>query len=628
MIINKVKEVFQASKNTWDRDNWSWFRLYHFLISRRGRRKIITLIKKTFLFIFRAIFRLEKKYLSPYSIWKKRNSPSSSQLNKYKNQQKKFSKRPLISIILPVYNVKAEFLDATISSVLNQVYDNWELCISDDASDKEETINSLKKIQDSDPRIKVDFREVNGHISASSNSALALANGEYIALLDHDDLLSPDALYEMVLAINQHNPDLIYSDEDKVDEDNNRCHPLFKPQWSPDTFLTRNYIGHFLLVKHDLIKKINGFREGIEGSQDYDLLLRLTELTSNIHHIPKILYHWRMHEDSTSSNQDSKLYAFTNGEKALNDAFERRNVKAIAKCLDNAPGYYTTRYEIIHPPKVSIVIPSRNKADILSVCLSSIFELTESIDFEVIVINNNSDESSFFDLINTWKEKVGDQIKCIDDTGGFNFSRLVNNGVKASSGDYVLLLNNDTEVISKNWLHSMVEQAQRSSIGAVGAKLLYFNNTVQHAGVVIGLGEIAAGHTFVGAERDEPGYYNYLKTNINYSAVTAACLMVRKDLYLEVNGFDEEFTVEYNDIDFCLKLIDKGYRNIYLPHVELYHYESLTRGHPMASRKSYKRHKREVGLFQNKWRSYMENDPCYNKNLSKIYTHFDLNIND
>ena len=457
---------------------------------------------------------------------------------------------------------------------------------------------------------------------------MADATGEYVTLLDQDDLLTPDALFKNVKVLNKDQTvDLIYSDEDKVNEKGQRTDPHFKPDWCPDNFLSRNYLGHLLLLRKDILDQINGFRIGFEGSQDYDLMLRYTEHCKNIHHIPEVLYHWRMHDASTASNEEAKPYAFESGVKALEDALDRRGVKGKVALVENLPGFYSIRYEIENPGKVSVIIPSKNLADITNVAIESIFKLTDYPDFEVILISNNSDEQAFFDLAKKWKEKEPERFVFIEDNGSFNFSRLMNNGAKVATGEYLLLLNNDTEIIHADWMTGMVEQAQRESVGAVGVKLLYPNEAVQHAGVVIGLGGVA-GHSFVNHKRTDPGYFYYLKSISNYSAVTAACLMVKRSVFEEVKGFDEGLAVEFNDVDFCLRVKELGLDNVYLPHVELFHYESISRGHPHKTRKSYNQSMKEVQFFSERWDKYIKNDPCYSKHLSLIFTDFRLRVRD
>jgi GT2 family glycosyltransferase len=486
----------------------------------------------------------------------------------------------------------------------------------------------LHSYQDKDSRIKIRFRTENGHISANSNSALELATGEFVTFLDHDDLLTPDALYQNVRILNDdRNIDLLYSDEDKMHDDHMVSEPHFKPDWCPDNFLCRNYIGHLMVIRRSLVVRAGGFRKGFEGSQDYDLLLRVTEITDRIHHIPKVLYHWRMHGGSTSAIESAKPYAFNSGLRALEESLARRGVRGKVSLIENLPGFYMIRYEIIHPGKVSVIMPSRNRADMCETAIDSVFRLTDYPDFELILIDNNSDEPSFFGMVEKWKQKEPERFRYLRDEGGFNFSRLINKGARMAGGTYLLLLNNDTEVIDSDWMTCMVEQAQRESVGAVGVKLLYKSDIVQHAGVVVGLLGLA-GHTFVGAPKDAPGYTYYLKAINNYSALTAACLMIKKADFDKAGGFDELLAVEFNDVDFCLRLLELGKRNVYVPHVTLYHYESVSRGHPHLTSQSYKQHLNDVAIFRQRWQRYIDHDPCYNPNLTLAKGDFTLRMND
>lgn len=560
----------------------------------------------------------------PYEQWRLLNAPREAEFKQYKKDLENFSYQPLISVILPVYNTPVHFLKACINSVLGQIYENWELCIADDASPNPEVKKVLEEYRKKDYRIKIVYRQENGHISQSSNSALELTEGEFCLLLDHDDELSSDCMYEIVKLLNENQElDLIYSDEDKIDENGKHSMPHFKPQWCPDSFLSRNYIGHVVVCRTSILRKIGGFRVGFEGSQDYDMLLRFTEQTQRIGHISKILYHWRIHAASTASVEDVKPYAYEAARKALTEACTRREEEAEIRFLSILRGYYAPRYKLKKEAKISIIIPTKDQADILETCIKSIFEVSTWKNFEVIVISNNSSEKSLFNLLKDYKQRYPSQFNWTECNIPFNFSKLMNEGVKHASGYYYLLLNNDMEVISPNWMEAMLEQAQRKSIGAVGVKLLYYNGTIQHAGVIIGLGGVA-GHAFVGHYKDDPGYFNYLQCINNFSAVTAACLMVAKEKYHQIGGFDEQFEIEFNDVDFCLRLREAGYHNVYIPHVELYHYESLTRGHPHLSKESYNRHIRELSLFKERWQAYINDDPCYSPNLTRGSHDFSL----
>lgn len=581
---------------------------------------------KALRFLWRSIFGGKEVDDHIYAKWLKRNLPSNEALAIFRNQQEEFDFRPLVSVIIPVYNAPMAFLQEAIDSVKCQVYPNWEICMVDDASTDKELQAYLKQLTDSDDRLKINIRKENGHISACSNDAVDLASGEYLAFLDQDDLLTPDALFHMVLALNQDEKAiLLYSDEDKIDRNGERLHPHFKPDYAPHNLLSRNYMGHLVMVQKEAFIQAGKFRLGFEGSQDYDLWLRVVELEGKIAHVPKVLYQWRMHSASTAVNEDAKSYAFENGVKSLNEALARRGIKGSAQHLDGSPGIYRINYRLESSPLISIIIPTKNNTDVLGTCLESLFTRTSYVNFEVILLDNNSDEESLFALLEKWKEAEPTRFKVLKQTYAFNFSKLMNSAAKVAKGEYLVLLNNDTEVIQADWLEVMLGHAMQKNVGAVGVKLLFPNNTVQHAGVVIGIQGLA-GHTFVAADRNEPGYHYYLKAVSNYSAVTAACLMVSSRLFNEVGGFDEALAVEYNDVDFCLKLIEAGYYNLFIPHVELYHYESLTRGHPHANRKVYDRHKKEVKYYTSKWAKYIENDPFYNPNLTRITTYFEPNI--
>ncbi len=631
-MLKELKAKYDWIKNSLSRmmanESMSFHRFMIFITSSKGQKRILNFIWKVIKYIFRKIFRIPHVRTEGYHLWMNAHFPDEVMLAKFKIEIKTFSYQPKISILLPVYNPKPEFLRAAIDSVMSQVYPNWELAISDDCSSDETIRTIISEYTNTDARIKSIFRTSNGHISASSNSALEITTGEYVALLDHDDCLPPDALFHNVKALNENKGiDLLYSDEDKIDEKGKHIDPHFKPDWCPDNFLSRNYLGHLVVIRKALMEKVGGFRVGFEGSQDYDLLLRITEFTKSIHHIPLVLYHWRMHAESTAVNESAKPYAFNSGVKALEEALVRRNIKGTVTLIENLPGFYSIRYKIFKPGKVSVIIPTKDKQDLCKVILESLFNLTNYPDYEVLLIDNNSTEQAFFDFVKEWQTKEPLRFKYIRDTGEFNFSRLMNSGAAAASGTYLLLLNNDTEVLHADWMNALVEQCQFQSNGAIGAKLLYPNNTIQHAGVIIGLGGIA-GHTFVGFDKDAPGYFYYLKCINNYSAVTAACVMVRKNVFDEVGGFEEELAVEFNDVDFCLKLKTKGYNNIYLPHVMLYHYESISRGHPHKTKKSYQQHLTDVAFFKQRWQKYIDYDPCYSPHLSMIFTDFRLRQSD
>jgi len=560
-----------------------------------------------------------------YSQWREKNVPRPADLQKLAETVEIFPYKPSISVIMPVFNPPESFLRDAIESVINQIYPYWELCIADDASTEPHVYELLKSYQAQDDRIKVIFRETNGHISHCSNSALELATGDFVALLDHDDLLTPDALYEIALLVNRHpEADMIYSDEDKVDEKSQLRDPFFKPDWCPESFLSRMYTCHFGVYRRSLVEQIGRFRPGFEGSQDYDLVLRLTEKTSEIFHISKILYHWRIHDRSTAHSLKSKSYAVKAAEKALDDALQRRGEPGKATAIKANPGCYLIRYDIRELKPVTIIIPTRDLGIVLDRCLASIFSKTTYANYEVLVVDNGSTELDTFSVFEHWQTQEPKRFRYQTLNIPFNYSKLNNYGVEQSQSDYLLFLNNDTEVLSSDWLTAMVEQAQRTQVGAVGARLLYSDGTLQHAGVVAGIGGVA-GHSHKHYPGNRSGYFSQVQSINNYAAVTAACLMCRRDVFEQVGGFEEDLAIAFNDIDFCFKILEKGYRNVYLPHVVLYHYESKSRGYEDTPQKQ-ARFQQEVLYMQGKWRNIIANDPCYSPHLTKDREDYSLNL--
>lgn len=532
------------------------------------------------------------------------------------DELKKLKYNPKISIALPVYNVPINYLRECIDSVINQNYKNWELCIADDKSTQENIKETLEEYKNKDDRIKVIYRKQNGNISKATNSAFKIATGEYIALLDNDDVLTSDALYEVAKALNvDKNIDFIYSDEDKLNNDGKRCDPYFKSDWSPDTMLSNNYLCHLSVFKKTLLDKVGGERSEYDGAQDYDLFLRLTEKAKKIHHISKILYHWRIIPGSTSDNIANKSYAVEAGRKAIESALKRRKIKGSVD--SNNDGTYVVNYHI-NNPKVSIILPTRDLAKTVEACLKSIYSKTTYKNYEIILVDNNSQEKETFELFEKYKKKY-DNFKVLRLECDFNFSYINNKAVEEADGDYILLLNNDTEVITKDWLEKMVMYASQPHVGAVGAKLYYPDNTIQHGGIVLGINGLAS-HAYLNETKDYCLSFGKLKAPCNYSGVTAACLMVSKKKYLEVGGLEEELKVNFNDVDFNLKLLEKGYYNVFLPIVELYHYESKSRGLDI-DKKKYEQTKRENSYMVNKWGNKIVNDRFYNINYSKNYVH-------
>ncbi len=531
--------------------------------------------------------------------------------------------KPTISIIMPVYNANLDWLREAVDSIRKQLYPNWELCIADDCSPNPDVRRELEALQKSDQRIHVIFREKNGHISAASNSAMESATGDWLALMDQDDLLPEDALYHIAYTINS-NPKarIIYSDEDKIDETGRRFDPYFKSDWNPDLFLSHNMVSHLGAYQRDLVQRIGGFREGFEGSQDYDLAMRVIETLSpeQIVHVPRILYHWRSHSDSTAQAGSNKNYALLAGQKTLDDHFERTGVAARAELLDF--GMYRTHYALPNDmPLVSLIIPTRNGLSLIKQCINSIVEKTTYTNYEIIIVDNNSDDPDTLAYFAAIKDDK--RIRVLRDERPFNYSALNNAAVEQAKGQYVGLINNDIEVISPNWLSEMLSIASQPGVGAVGAKLWYPDDTLQHGGVIVGLGGVA-GHAHSRIKRTELGYFGRASLIQTLSAVTAACLVIRKDIYNEVGGLDEvNLAVAFNDVDFCLKVQSAGYRNIWTPFAELYHHESATRGLDDAPEKK-RRFMSEVQYMKEIWNTDTWKDPSYNPNLALDQSDFSL----
>ena len=536
------------------------------------------------------------------------------------------------SIVVPVYNSKPEWLEDLFNSVVNQTYGNWQLVLVDDASTNEATKAKLSALAKCEKRVTVIWRESNGHIVHASNDGLKQAKGNFVLFLDHDDCLSPHALNELAHAIKR-NPSakLIYSDEDLMTEGGQRQLPHFKSGWNPDLLLSHNYITHIACYPRHFIEELGGFSEGLDGAQDYDLVLRATaSLTpKEIVHIPKVLYHWRMVEGSTASQASAKNYATVAGLKALQNYMLTKQTGAQV-----SDGSMTNYYSVSWPlpevlPKVSVIIPTKDGLEILKPCIESIVATANYPNLEIVIIDNGSEKAETINYLSslTPKIKQGEDQEQIDvivvkDKGDFNFSRLMNLGASSAEGDMLLLLNNDVEAMAEGWLQAMLRHACREEIGCVGAKLLYPDLTIQHAGVILGLGGYAA-HSHRGLPKDHPGYLGRAQVTQNLSAVTAACLMVRKDVFAAVEGFDESFTVAYNDVDFCLRVAQAGWRNIYVPEAELLHHESKTRGCDSSGDKRL-RFDGEKARLKSRWNQIIEDDPFYNKNLTRSREDFGL----
>ena len=535
--------------------------------------------------------------------------------------------QPLISVLLPVYNPQLDLLEAAIASVRGQIYPRWELCIADDASTDPAIRSCLEKSAAEELRIKAVFRPVNGHIAACSNSALALASGSWCALLDQDDLLAADALARVALEIEvKPGAGLIYSDEDKIDLGGNRSEPYFKPDWNRELFLAQNYVNHLGVFRTDLVRQVGGFREGFEGSQDYDLGLRCIEKLrpGQICHIPRILYHWRKVRGSVAAVADAKPYAIAAARRAIGEHLERSQIRGRVEACPRNPEAHRVCYSLGESsPLVSIVIPTRNQSALLKQCLGSIRERTEYRPFEFVIVDNGSREKEALDFLRLLEEKNAARV--VRDDGPFNFSRLTNAGAAAARGEVLLFLNNDIEAVDRDWLREMVSHAARTEVGAIGARLCYPDGTLQHAGVIVGLGGVA-GHPFAHMPGEHGGYFSRAFLQQNISAVTGACLAVRAELFAKMGRFDEvNLPVSFNDIDFCLRLRAAGYENLWTPYASLVHCESASRGH-QPSREDLVQFVKEAAFMQEKWGAELLHDPFYNPNLSLNLPGFELAV--
>ncbi len=562
-------------------------------------------------------YKSVKELLVEYGQWLKKNSLTPKDIKKMKKEIGHFQYKPTISIIMPIYNVDKPWLEKAIDSVLNQIYPNWELCIADDCSTKGHVKEVLESYKNKDLRIKVKYLLHNQGIALASNEAISLAIGEFIGLLDNDDELAPNALFEVVKLLQTHpNADMIYSDEDKITQEGKRCNPFFKPGWSPDLFLSQMYTCHFGVYRKRHIDEIGGFRKGFDGSQDYDLILRLTEKTNEIFHIPKILYHWRAIPGSTAEEYSAK--ASDNASlKALTDALRRRSIKgSVEKGTYNS--LFRVKRKILTNPRVSIIIPTKDQVELLKDCVESILNKTDYQNYEIVIVDNNSTHKNTIEYFAKLIENR--RIKLLPYVKPFNFSAINNYAVSKVDSEVVIFLNNDMEVKSSEWLSAMVEHIQRKEVGAVGAKLLFPDDTIQHAGVILGIGGVA-GHAFKSLQSNiNQSYFGHADAIRNYSAVTGACLMIRKNVFEEIGGFDEiNLPIAFNDIDLCLRLRERGYLIVYTPYAVLYHYESASRGYGVGPDP-------EADYMIRRWNNILYNDPYYNINLTLQRENFNIRL--
>ena len=532
--------------------------------------------------------------------------------------------QPLISIVVPVYKPPREFLKQMIASVRQQSYQNWQLCLADGEGSMEPV---LRQAADEDSRIRYQILDENLGIAGNSNAALELATGEYVGLLDHDDILEKHALYEVVKALNEDpDTDMLYSDEDKVSMDLRVYFDAhLKPDFNLDLLRSNNYICHFFVARKELLDELGGFLPDYDGAQDYDLILRCSERARKICHIPRILYHWRTHQFSTSENPESKMYCYTSGKLALEAHLKRMGLNADVSLIGDHLGYYRVKYRVTGKPKISILIPNKDQPDTLKACVDSIREKSTYGNYEIIIIENNSTGTEIFSLYE--ELKLDPRIRVAVWEREFNYPAINNFGASLAQGEFLLLLNNDTRVITPDWMEELLGTCQRPDVGIVGAKLYYPDDTIQHAGVVMKLAGVC-GHVFCGMDRSEPGRFARAVVQQDYSAVTAACMMVKKSVYESAGGMDEAFAVAYNDVDFCLRVRGMGLLVVFTPFAELYHDESKTRGYednPEKQKRFTEEKKRLLGRYQ----EYLEKgDPCYNPNLTLTAPDFSINMED
>lgn len=567
-------------------------------------------------FLIRLSDRIEPEEV-PYGPWYEEHRAKPEELERQRHI--KWKNPAVISIAVPLYKTPEKYLREMIDSVRNQTYPHWELCLAD-GSPEDETLRSvLLEYENTDSRIKVTHLKENAGIAGNTNAALSMACGDYTGLLDHDDLLAPDALFEIASAIEKEKkqgrpaPEMLYTDEDKVSGDG-REHfdPNLKPDFSPDLLRSNNYICHFLVVAKSLWERVGEIDSDYDGAQDYDFILRCSEQAVSICHIPRILYHWRTHAQSTADNPISKQYAYDAGKRAIEAHLKRSGLSGEVMRKKDF-GFYRVRYDVQGEPLVSVIIPNKDEKETLKKCLDSILEKTTYRNFEIIVVENNSKTNEIFEYYKEIDRR--NRIHVVYWDREFNYSAINNFGIRHAKGDYLICLNNDMEVINGDWIEEMLGHCQRPGTGLVGARLYYPDNTVQHAGIIVGLGGIA-GNVFVGLGRLHTGYMHRESLQQNLSAVTAACLMVKREVFEAVGGFEETLAVAFNDVDFCLKVRKAGYLVVYDPYAELYHYESKTRGAENTKEKV-ERFQTEIEYMRSHWITILkEGDPYYNKNLS------------
>ena len=555
----------------------------------------------------------------PYGPWYEAYVPEEETLNR--QRKRKFLNAPLISVVVPAYHTPPLFLRQMLDSLVAQTYGGWELCIANGSPDDKEMEAVLEEYEKRDSRIRHENLKENLGIAENTNAAFRMAKGEFIGLLDHDDFLAPNALYEIVLALEK-NPeaDVVYTDEDKVTTDlKEHFQPHLKPDFNLDLLRSNNYICHFFTVRREIVEQVGGFRKEFDGAQDYDFIFRCTEEARKILHIPEILYHWRTHKESTADNPASKMYAFEAGKRAIEAHLKRTGTDGEVSHTPDL-GFYRVKYPVKGEPLISIIIPNKDEKESLEACLKSIWEKTTYKNYEIIVVENNSTSDEIFQY---YKEISQKGVRLLRWKKEFNYSAINNFGAAHAKGEFLLFLNNDVTVITPDWLTELAGLCQRKEVGAAGVKLLYPDNTIQHAGCVIGIGGIA-GHMFVDMPANRTGYLHKASLLQDMSAVTAACMIVKKQVFDQVGGFTEELAVAFNDVDLCLKINKAGSLVVYDPYVQLYHMESKTRG-AEDSKEKVRRFQTEIEYMRCHWLDILKNgDPYYNKNLSLTKWNYSL----
>ena len=565
-----------------------------------------------------------------YHTWALANYPNGADIYKQRKATQAFKKKPLISVVTPVYNTDHDFLRSCIESVLGQTYENWELILVDDKSPDKKVRDIITEYSKQDSRIKGLFNKKNMHISGATNEGVKIAKGEFISLLDHDDILWPNALYEVAKVLNDKpDTDFIYSDEDKVDSnDFNFQNPFFKPDWNPDFLYSVNYITHFSTIRKSVFEKVGMLRSEYNGAQDWDLFLRVSSHTKAIEHIPKVLYSWRISNASTAKNTETKPYVVEAQKAAIQDDLRRKGYSKSEATVKPDPiqkNYWTVSYKVKDDPLVSIVIPTKNQLKVLKRCIDSVLNKTTYINYEIIIVDTGSDEKTH----RYYKKIVSDHIKVysfVEDK--FSYAKSCNYGASKANGEYLVMLNNDTEVIAPSWIEDMLGYAQRESTGFVGCKLLYPEvDLIQHAGIGLGLGGVAANLLSMLPEKHlDPTQNIYMHTAHNVSAVTAACFMISKKKFDRLTGFDPDFRITYNDVDICLRGMEQGWLNVYLPNVKLYHYESISLGKPDDKKRDNPEFEKAKRQFVKRWKNYIAHDPHLNPNFSRSNAFMQIDV--